>query len=51
MRPSDEISEEEFDELLAEEIEISVEELQKRIDVDLGDPWDGEIIRDHEEPE
>lgn len=51
MQRSEELSQEEFDDLLAEEMEISVEELQERSDVDLGDPWEGEIIRNHDEPE
>lgn len=43
------VSEQEFDELLAEEADMTVEELYEQGSVGLTPPWESEIIADHED--
>lgn len=51
-RPDTELnSEQELDELLAEEAGMSLEELREQGDVDLPPPWEADIIADHNDPE
>lgn len=47
----DALSEEKADELLAAELDMTVEELREGSELDLAPPWEGDIVRDHEEPE
>lgn len=44
-----EVTEEEFDEILADEIGMDVDELRDLSDsVPIGDPWDAEVVSDEQ---
>lgn len=43
------VTEEELDELLAEDADMSVEELRDRSSVQFSHPWESDITADHED--